>query len=181
MGTRGLTKVIYQKETRIAQYGQWDHYPSGQGVTISNFLRERVNTGTLNDFKESTMRCRFIGEGSRKEKEMNEFLKKIGCDGGWMTMAQAEKYKEKYPQISRDLGGKILEFVYNQKGSGLIYLYDQSEFLNDKVFCEWAYIIDLDKETLDVMSGYEVVKSFNINELPMTETQFVEMCGEIAE
>ena len=35
MGTRGLTKVIDKDGiTKVAQYGQWDHYPEGQGVKI---------------------------------------------------------------------------------------------------------------------------------------------------
>ena len=33
MGTRGLTMVVSKGKTRVAQYGQWDHYPSGQGRT----------------------------------------------------------------------------------------------------------------------------------------------------
>lgn len=39
MGTRGLTAVMLGGEYKIAQYGQWDHYPSGQGVTALEFCR----------------------------------------------------------------------------------------------------------------------------------------------
>ena len=40
MGTRNLTMVINQKgEKKVAQYGQWDGYPSGVGVSVLNFLK----------------------------------------------------------------------------------------------------------------------------------------------
>ena len=32
MGTRNLTMVIQDQQTRIAQYGQWDGFPDGQGI-----------------------------------------------------------------------------------------------------------------------------------------------------
>ncbi len=38
-GTRNLTCVVVGGEYKVAQYGQWDGYPSGQGLTALNFLR----------------------------------------------------------------------------------------------------------------------------------------------
>ena len=38
MGTRNLTCVFVNGEYKVAQYCQWDGYPSGQGLTILNFL-----------------------------------------------------------------------------------------------------------------------------------------------
>ena len=39
MGTRNLTKVINEQgEVVVAQYGQWDGYPSGQGVNALNAI-----------------------------------------------------------------------------------------------------------------------------------------------
>lgn len=34
MGTRHLICVYYKRRFAIAQYGQWDGYPGGQGLTI---------------------------------------------------------------------------------------------------------------------------------------------------
>ena len=39
MGTRNLTMVIHEKKPVIAQYGQWDGYPAGQGTTVLEFLK----------------------------------------------------------------------------------------------------------------------------------------------
>ena len=40
MGTRNLTMVISQEKTKVAQYGQWDGYPEGQGVKILSILKK---------------------------------------------------------------------------------------------------------------------------------------------
>ena len=41
MGTRNLTKVIDKEgNIRVAQYGQFDGYPSGQGANIVGFINE---------------------------------------------------------------------------------------------------------------------------------------------
>ena len=40
MGTRHLICVVKDNEYKLAQYGQWDGYPEGQGVNILRFLRD---------------------------------------------------------------------------------------------------------------------------------------------
>ena len=39
MGTRHLICVVSDNQYRIAQYGQWDGYPEGQGAAILEFLK----------------------------------------------------------------------------------------------------------------------------------------------
>ena len=57
MGTRNLTVVKYKDEYKIAQYGQWDGYPNGQGVTILSFL---LKEGNIEKLKKALERVRFI-------------------------------------------------------------------------------------------------------------------------
>ena len=49
MGTRNLTIVYKNGDYRVAQYGQWDGYPSGLGADILEFL-SNIN---LQEFKDS--------------------------------------------------------------------------------------------------------------------------------
>ena len=172
MGTRNLTKVIYQGETRIAQYGQWDGYPSGQGATVVEFIRKR----NLDKFKEKLLKCKWVTK--TKQKEIDEYAKKIGSTDGWMTMEQAAQYKSKYPLFSRDNGAGILEMVEECEDK-TIWLYDNSDFVNDGVFCEWAYVIDLDDNVLQVHAYGKKIKSYKIDKLPTVKT-FVKQLEKIA-
>src|SRR3546814_20563425 len=47
MGTRNLTCVVVDGAYKVAQYGQWDGYPSGQGATARAFLREQLDRATF--------------------------------------------------------------------------------------------------------------------------------------
>lgn len=42
MGTRNLTAVYLDGQYKVAQYGQWDGYPEGQGITVLTFLRDKM-------------------------------------------------------------------------------------------------------------------------------------------
>jgi len=156
MGTRNLTMVIENAEPKIAQYGQWDGYPSGQGITILNFLRST----DLSKFVEQLKKVKFIDK--EKEKEITEFMKSIGSMDGWMNSEQSSLYKREYPYLSRDHGGDILELIMNSEDE-IIWLNDSREFVKDSLFCEWCYVIDLDKKTLEVYEGF--------NESPIDETE----------
>jgi hypothetical protein len=148
MGTRNLTMVIHKEETKIAQYGQWDGYPEGNGVEILTFLRNKERIKKLtNKLKD----IRFIT--ARGNKEIKKFLKSIGCENGWMNDDQADKYHKRYPYMSRDIGAGILEMVANSKDKEIV-LRDSTDFAGDSLFCEWAYVVDLDKRKLEVYTGF---------------------------
>ena len=51
MGTRNLTMVISNGKTKVAQYGQWDGYPDGQGMTALSTLKRIILSGELGQFK----------------------------------------------------------------------------------------------------------------------------------
>lgn len=57
MGTRHLISVVLDGEYKIAQYGQWDGYPSGQGQAIVDFLLDNFDREA---FKRQLAKCRFL-------------------------------------------------------------------------------------------------------------------------
>jgi hypothetical protein len=159
MGTRGLTKVVYEGEIKVAQYGQWDHYPSGQGVAILSFLR---GEGNLELLKNGIKNIKAISD-EILDKYVNEFTDN---EKGFMTMDEAESFKDKYPSLSRDTGGEILSVVANSTNE--IPLVLNAEFENDDLFCEGVYTVDLD-QSMFISRYADRLLVFMFNDLPTDE------------
>ena len=143
MGTRHLTMVVLDGVTRVAQYGQWDGYPKEQGNTILDFL-SRMDRPL---FEQKLRAARFI-----TPEEHDAAWKATGATGEWATQEQAAKFHAQYPAQSRDHGAEILHLVC-QSPDGIV-LADSSSFAGDSLFCEYAYVIDLDKNVLEMYRGF---------------------------
>jgi hypothetical protein len=153
MGTRHVTAVFQTSQPKIAQYGQWDGYPDGQGSNILEFLRK----SKIDKFKEQVAKCNFISPEEVKRRWVE-----CGADPNseWVGIDIAAKFKSKYPGLSRDTGSDILNMVYK----GETYeLQNSLDFVNDSLWCEWAYVIDLDKNTFEVYEGF--------NQKPLDENE----------
>lgn len=164
MGTRNLTIVISEGKTKVAQYGQWDGYPGGQGSTILQFLK----TNPIGIFKSQLEKVRFTT--NEDEKEIDTFMLSIGCKDGWMNNNQARQYHDAYPYFSRDHAAKILDMI--MRSDGEVILQDQTYFAADSLMCEWAYVIDLDGGFLEVYSGFnktDLDESERFSKLPLPE------------
>lgn len=174
MGTRNLTMVVHNGQTKVAQYGQWDGYPSGQGATALKFLKK----ADLDKFKKRLESCRFFTP--EDEADMKSFCASIGSHDGWLTQDQAAKYHAQYPFLSRDHGANILNLILNEDTD--VLLSDSTEFGKDEISCEWAYIIDLDTGKFTVYGGTispkNVVKVYDIDNLPKKST-FLKECEQI--
>ena len=156
MGTRGLTVVKIDGEIKVAQYGQWDHYPDGQGTDILEILKGIIDAGELENFKTKVRALRWLTE---------EEVKSINKAGNW---------PEKHPYLSRDTGGQILSAIHNgtidgkEMPSPIMGLVNRSDFIEDDVFCEGVFEVDLDAGTYTACG-----KSFPLSDLP-TEQAFLE-------
>jgi hypothetical protein len=153
MGTRNLTVLVSEGEIKIAQYGQWDGYPDYMGINILKFLREF----DVEIMKKQVKNVIFVDDN--KQKEIDLYLKEIGSTNGYLNNEQSDLFNEKYKFLNRNVGSDILEMVYNEEYNKAMLLENSITFSGDSLFCEWAYVIDLDKNL------FEVYKGFNQNEL----------------
>lgn len=83
-----------------------------------------------------------------------------------MTMEQADKFKELYPELSRDTGGQILQMIYDGQATELN---NAEDFKNDTLFCEWYYTIDLDQNEWRVYDSGKLVRTYQLDKLPTVD------------
>ena len=139
MGTRNLTKVIKDDKVVVAQYGQWDGYPSGQGLTGFFAVTKDDVMASL----EANLNLIYYPT----KDELGAMSKPFedGHAEGWMTYDSGKAYGEKYPSLTRDTCTEILYVIANATEPVPIYL--DLEFEDDDLFCEGVYEVNLDNKT----------------------------------
>lgn len=128
MWTRHMIAVKQAWVFKVANYWQWDWYPTGQGESIRAFLSEV----DLNIFKEKVSACRAI--------TYDELEAIPNVDEDWV------EWPKKYPWLSRDAGSNILKYIMEDKS----VLKMAEDCLTPNIWIEWSYLIDLDTMTLNL-------------------------------
>lgn len=156
MGTRHLTIVKYNKAL-FGQYGQWDGYPSGAGSDVLGFVEKGLAWPENILFLKHFENAKFLSE-----KEVERRWKEVGADGsGFVNMAVAGAFKAKHPQLNRDMGAGVLYYI---KVTPQPELYNSIDFAADSLFCEYAWMLDFDREVFVGFKGF--------NETPLEPSDF---------
>lgn len=163
MGTRNLTIVKSKGKVKLAQYGQWDGYPMGQGKVIANFIQNEMN---LKEFK------KYIDALSwASKKEVKEAWEDCGANpsSDFVDFDTAETFSAIYPQFSRDTGAEILGLIQTGFYPKVV---NSLNFLKDSLFCEYAYELNLDNKTVTVYAwGKTKVKTYLFSEFTVDEME----------
>lgn len=140
MGTRGLSMVMSNGEFKVAQYGQFDNYPSGAGYDTVKFINSP--NFISKDFKDKV---------DKLEKFTNNELRHI----------DEARYSGKisscyilFPQLDRNTGPNIFNLI----NRGIVKkIVDSIEFAYKTHYlgCEWGWCINLDTNCLDCYKGYQ--------------------------
>ncbi|RMD63986.1 hypothetical protein D6833_04970 [Candidatus Parcubacteria bacterium] len=202
MGTRHVIAVVKDGEYKLANYGQWDGYPEGQSISILAHLRKLGRSR----FEKGLERLRWAtGEDY---ESMDAHIQK--ADVNSMDFEEREKwFEEHYPNLIRDTGADIIPFIESladRKEGEKVPVGNALEFVAD-CCCEWVYVIDLDRNTLEVYNGHlrhrpiersdrffflidkveeageyppKVTAVFSLDDLP-TDEELLEQCPDIYE
>ena len=139
MGTRSLTAVQQGGTYKIAQYGQFDGYPSAAGATILDFLA----TWDRPSFEQKLDLISF---------NTPDYIERINAQ--IVEQGLVNTWPQKWPELHRETGAKILAIVANSPNPEALRLTNNLPFAGDSLMCEWAYVIDLDANTFEVFKGF---------------------------
>lgn len=154
MGTRNLTKVIKNNKVVVAQYGQWDGYPSGQGATVFFTIQKAGQIESL----DNNLYLTYEPSDDERMKMAEPFLD--GSMPGMMTIESGKLFSEKYPSLTRDTGADILNVI--AEATERVPLYLDIDFEDDELFCEGVYTVNLDNKTFtSKFNGQTVRMSFS--------------------
>lgn len=165
MGTRNLIMVINQEgEKKVAQYGQWDGYPSGVGVGVLNFIR---NKELFDKLKANLSKVRFL-DGEGRDKEFIESYNKNAPK--WRNEPDNRTEEQKLwfsTYASRNLSEEVLTNIANSTEEEII-LIDRDNTAKRSGWVEYSYVINLKDNTLGVYGHIdkEPIKVYKLDQLP---------------
>ena len=139
MGTRGLYGFRKNGVDKLT-YNHWDSYPDCLGEWVVEFCK---NT-SITEMNEIFDRIILVNESNEPtEEQVNECMEFY--DGSVSTGSVREWYC-----LLRETQGNLTPYKH-----GLKYMIDSCDFIKDSLFCEYAYIINLDTNCLEFWRGFQ--------------------------
>ncbi len=145
MSTRGIFGFLVDGETKVT-YNHFDSYPSGLGNMIKNFIIE----DKVEEIRKAAKRIKLIPSNYKPTEADKAIYKK------YADLSVSEKTLDDVYCLMRKLQGDLQSYINNPD---LTLMIDGIDFLNDSLFCEWAYIINLDTEMLEIYRGFQTEPS----------------------
>lgn len=174
MGTRGVWGVRYQNKDKIT-YNHFDSYPDNLGETIKKFIIKH----SVEELKQIASKIILVDRNMKPTKEQIEACK------DYMNLYVSEQSPEDWYCLLHKSQGEPEAYI-----KGLIFMIDSCNFMKDSLFCEWAYIINLDTNKLEIYRGFQKEPQNNryyceadqgyancalIHEIPLEEVKILDM------
>ena len=141
MGTRGAVGFYKGGEHKVA-YNHFDSYPEGLGNDVLNYIHSKTVEGLHAAFE----RIELVDPESKPTPEQ---VKKCA---EFTNLSVSGQSTDEWYCVLRDAQGDL--DAYTKVGA----MPDEQDFLKDSLFCEYAYIINLDDNILEVYKGFQESK-----------------------
>ena len=145
MGTRGSVGFIY-KDKESLSYNHFDSYPEGLGNNVLKLISKINLENGWNKFKENASHLNNI-TGKITDNNLIEKYKKYSD-----LSVSEQSYSDPYCLFRKIQGADWLNELYNSELQDYML---NNNFIKDSLFCEYAYIINLDTMKLEFYDGFQ--------------------------
>ena len=139
MGTRGAYGFRVDGQDKVT-YNRFDSYPGGLGEEMIGFIRQTPDSELLAIAKRLKM---VDGNTAPTEKQIEQYRDKT------LDLSVSGQTENEWYCLLRDAQGKP-----NMWKGTVNHMIEGASFLGDSLFCEWAYIINVDIGVLEVYKGF---------------------------
>jgi hypothetical protein len=151
MGTRGISGFFYKKETKIS-YNHFDSYPSGLGIQILEFIKDVNELNGWDRLKQRVQKLVMVNDDDKPTPAQIKEYDKLGYSDTGVGGKIEHKLDMTWYQLLRQTQGSTW---LNELLEGKVkHQIDSAGFIKDSLFCEWGYILNLDKMILEVYKGF---------------------------
>lgn len=143
MGTRGFVGFVSDEKETIT-YNHWDSYPSGLGLTVLRFVKRLAEDGEfLEAYRVKARDIQHVTDDVPPTRDQVVELIKF-ANLNVSTQSAAEWYvllreTHGHPRLILDVG----------------YAEHSPNWPLDSLFAEWGYVVDFDRQVLDVYQGFQ--------------------------
>lgn len=143
MGTRGAFGVVTGEGAEMIGYNQYDSYPSYGGVENLKKIRAEIAANGTERLATLARDARLVSDAVRPTAADVDALKE------WTDLDVSERSVDDWYCLTRRTHGDIIA----QLECG--YILDSASFPLDSLFCEWAYLLNLQDGTFEVYQGFQ--------------------------
>ena len=142
MGTRGCFGFLNDGVLKIT-YNHFDSYPAYLGCQMCEAVASIADR--VDEARSRVAEIVMVKADSTPTPEQIE-----ACEG-YLNLGVAGHTDQDWYCLLREAQGQPLVWI----DEGLNCMSDGSSFVNDSLFCEWGYIINLDDQTLEIYIGFQ--------------------------
>lgn len=139
MGTRGAWGFRKDNVDKIT-YNHFDSYPSGLGEIIKEFICKH----SIKELKETADRIVLInGKTPPTKAQIKECISFADVNVGNGDLHD-------WYCLLRETQSNPVAYIKDVR-----YMVDNADFISDSLFCEYAYVINLDSNKLEIYAGFQ--------------------------
>lgn len=147
MGTRGVWGLRKNGHT-IAVYHHFDSYPEGLGYSFTAFLKKNTNEKLSQMFDNIVE----IVPDSEPTEEQKQYCIQMG----WCVLNVSNRSTTDWYCLLRDTQ-EPENWQFAVDHGKTVYVDNYIDFIKDSLFCEYAYIYDVNSRALEFYDGFQKV------------------------